>query len=435
MLRAAGQATTDGGSTAAGTANGTSTAGSTSGSDGGGGEGGGWKRGRITYYGAPKSVAAAYDPSRGEGSFGILAYGSCGYTNEGGALPFPRTQYAASADGSPDFPGSCGRCYDIRCKTGRVLNNQGQPIQITNGFYEGDKFRPYLPAINPNVPDTKGRAFPGNPAPNGSQTTRCYAGSPTIRIRIADSCPCTQVLKDSAPGVAAGGETRTQTWCCSTQDVRHFDVSYDTFEQLAHPVYGVAMIEYRTVDCDSGAALPEGYIDKSTIYSGGPRPGWSWFPYSSSNFTLIIPGAATPAGTPSTCLSISPGGGLSFKCRECYKAGFQPFAGASAISFWIRSNTQSSDPFASSTPPGQAPGLKLILQKQESGNYCASEPTTNTTAPVATAAGGWFQFSVPTSAFNCGGSGITLADVTQFELQNKNERNADVCIGEIKIVR
>jgi hypothetical protein len=29
---------------------------------------------------------------RGEGSFGILAYGACGYTNEKGALPFPCTQ-------------------------------------------------------------------------------------------------------------------------------------------------------------------------------------------------------------------------------------------------------------------------------------------------------------------------------------------------------
>jgi cullin-associated NEDD8-dissociated protein 1 len=44
--------------------------------------------------------------------------------------------------------------------------------------------------------------------------------------------------------------------------VKHFDISYDAFEQLAHPVYGVAMIEYRTVDCDTGAPLAEGYIDR-----------------------------------------------------------------------------------------------------------------------------------------------------------------------------
>jgi hypothetical protein len=38
------------------------------------------------------AAAAAGLCCRGEGSFGILAYGACGYTNEGGALPFPRTQ-------------------------------------------------------------------------------------------------------------------------------------------------------------------------------------------------------------------------------------------------------------------------------------------------------------------------------------------------------
>lgn len=35
----------------------------------------GWRQGRATYYGAPGSFASNYDPSRGEGSFGILEYG------------------------------------------------------------------------------------------------------------------------------------------------------------------------------------------------------------------------------------------------------------------------------------------------------------------------------------------------------------------------
>jgi hypothetical protein len=52
---------------------------------------------------------------RGKGSFGILAFGSCGFTNADGSLPFPNDQPAAAADASPDFPGSCGRCYEIRC--------------------------------------------------------------------------------------------------------------------------------------------------------------------------------------------------------------------------------------------------------------------------------------------------------------------------------
>ena len=57
---------------------------------------------------------------------------------------------------------------------------------------------------------------------------------------------------------------------------------------------GVAMIEWRPVDCDTRKPLPvsPGYIDKSAIYKGGPRPGWSWFPQSASNATLITTSGA-----------------------------------------------------------------------------------------------------------------------------------------------
>jgi len=49
------------------------------------------------------------------------------------------------------------------------------------------------------------------------------------------------------------------------------------------------MIEWRPVDCDTRQPLPfdPAYIDKSVIYKGGPRPGWSWFPQQASNATLI----------------------------------------------------------------------------------------------------------------------------------------------------
>lgn len=69
----------------------------------------GWIRGRTTYYGGPDLLALAYDPSRGNGSFGILTYGSCGYTNSDGTLPFAQDAVAAASDSLPDYPGSCGR--------------------------------------------------------------------------------------------------------------------------------------------------------------------------------------------------------------------------------------------------------------------------------------------------------------------------------------
>ena len=52
------------------------------------------------------------------------------------------------------------------------------------------------------------------------------------------------------------------------------------------------MVDWRPVDCDTRKPLPFGppaYIDRSTVYEGGPKPGWSWFPQSSSAATLITP--------------------------------------------------------------------------------------------------------------------------------------------------
>jgi cullin-associated NEDD8-dissociated protein 1 len=56
------------------------------------------------------------------------------------------------------------------------------------------------------------------------------------------------------------------------------------------------MLEWRPVDCDTQQGVPANYI-RSTLYDGrsksGIQPGWSWFPYSTSAATLIVPGALT----------------------------------------------------------------------------------------------------------------------------------------------
>ena len=40
-----------------------------------------------------------------------------------------------------------------------------------------------------------------------------------------------------------GTEKTQQLWCNS--DIYHFDLSYWAFQQLAHPTYGVMMVDFR----------------------------------------------------------------------------------------------------------------------------------------------------------------------------------------------
>ena len=53
--------------------------------------------------------------------------------------------------------------------------------------------------------------------------------------------------------------------------------------QLAHPLYGIMMLDFRPVDCISRQplALVPGYIS-NTIYGDRVETGWAWFPYQQS---------------------------------------------------------------------------------------------------------------------------------------------------------
>lgn len=80
---------------------------------------GSWHVARASWYGTPKPFVDVFAPSRGggESAFGILEWGGCGYTNSNGYIPFPKEAVSSYADQNPDFPGSCGRCYEIKWVT------------------------------------------------------------------------------------------------------------------------------------------------------------------------------------------------------------------------------------------------------------------------------------------------------------------------------
>lgn len=71
------------------------------------------------------------------------------------------------------------------------------------------------------------------------------------------------------------------------------------------------------------------------------------------------PAAATappgigPYGEDATCVQVAEQGGLSFGCRQCDQPGYQPFANASFISFWLQSDASTDDATQTSTPQGQ----------------------------------------------------------------------------------
>ena len=102
-----------------------------------------YTKGRATFFGAPDSFAEAYKMDRGEGSFGDFLFGSCGYFNKPRSkqkidyddLQLPLDGVAALADVNPDFPGSCGRCYEVRCSEGLLKSNRGDPIWLSEMYY------------------------------------------------------------------------------------------------------------------------------------------------------------------------------------------------------------------------------------------------------------------------------------------------------------
>eukprot|EP00879_Flechtneria_rotunda_P007961 GHRR01008341.1.p1 GENE.GHRR01008341.1~~GHRR01008341.1.p1 ORF type:complete len:252 (+),score=63.02 GHRR01008341.1:248-1003(+) len=143
-----------------------------------------WRSGRATFYG-------------NEPWYWSIHHGSCG---EGYLWPDEGTGWdvAALSDQHPDYAGSCGRCYEIKC------DNSG----IKDGY--GD----YL--------DRDGA---------------CTDPDASVILTISDTCPCQY----------SANYFSNKRWCCGDMD--HFDVSVWAFQKLTNMKWGVVPIQYRQVDC------------------------------------------------------------------------------------------------------------------------------------------------------------------------------------------
>lgn len=54
---------------------------------------------------------------------------------------------------------------------------------------------------------------------------------------------------------------------------------------------------------------------------------------------------------------------MTWACRGCGNEGYQPFAGAKSIEFWIRDQGS----------PGSVPNVHLVLGNPEMNKWCNSE--------------------------------------------------------------
>ncbi|KAK9801963.1 hypothetical protein WJX73_002009 [Symbiochloris irregularis] len=388
----------------------------------------GWTSGRATFYGGTESYLSHY-ASRGPPpsfGFGTPLYGSCDYASQRGNqgqtfqqdFPFPVDQVAALANINPDYPGSCGRCYEIRCTTGVVPGNYtsagvATPYPLSETYIQ--------PGLDLNtLVDDYGRHWAGNPgAADNEIYTLCWNNTlgltteaSSIYVTIADNCPC-----------SAGGAYASQnTPCCG--NVNHFDLSFFAFEKLAHPAYGQMPLEYRPVDCTSKVPLGllPGYIDE-TVYVDNIQTGWSWDPYSITNKLLQVPGAGIDSSN-ATCLTASAGGGLTLTSREADQQGYQPFISSNATTLSFYATETPSDDFVNGN---SVPDLQVNLANNADQYYCQSRSMTSLS--MGPTSNGLTQLSAPLTSFG----DCDLSRITTISFQNTGTSNINFCLDQIEL--
>lgn len=143
-----------------------------------------WRYGRASYYDS-------------------IHHGSCMF---GGLPNNAGWEAGALADRHPEFSGSCGACYELRCK----------PSVFKDGYG------------------------------NTLDRTRACRGGGSVIIKVTDSCPC----------YYPSNHYSNKRWCCGDMD--HFDISTSGFNRLADLGYGVIAVEYQRVSCPGWGMKPHG---------------------------------------------------------------------------------------------------------------------------------------------------------------------------------
>jgi hypothetical protein len=154
--------------------------------------------------------------------------GSCGLGYQWPDL-YPGFDTVAIADASPEFGGSCGKCFEVKCRNADFTDGYGSSI---------------------------------------SRSSACFDSSKSLVVRTVDACPC----------VYPGNQYSNKRWCCGDQGSgsAHMDLSIWAFEKLADKSLGVVGISYRQVPCDFQPSNPAPALSNPSPaeppYEGAKRP-------------------------------------------------------------------------------------------------------------------------------------------------------------------
>lgn len=163
-----------------------------------------WHQGRATFHGTDAWP---------------IHKGSCGYGYLDPEI-MSGWDITALADMNWDYMGSCGRCYEVKCRQ----------TWFNDGF--GEKL---------------------------DRTSVCRDASASVVVQVTDTCAC----------YYKGNPWSNKRWCCG--DMQHFDLSTWAYEKLADKKWGVIGIEFRRVPCSYKPPKPAYAPDPTPM---GPFMGW-----------------------------------------------------------------------------------------------------------------------------------------------------------------
>jgi cullin-associated NEDD8-dissociated protein 1 len=190
-------------------------------------------------------------------------------------------------------------------------------------------------------------------------------------------------------------------------------------------MYGIMMVNYRPVDCDTKEPLrfDPGYISND-IYTDLPGTGWAFFRTGAveQDFWVAKAGAGVNGGN-AACARFDEGkdgNGITFSCRKCgMKEGYQPFKGAKGVSFWVKDNDE----------PGRVPAVRMTLgtSEIEGGTWCNNQVPLNSLGASEEAGGGWKKYDIDISRFDC----PKLEQANQLTFETTGPTN--YCVDEVRI--